>query len=230
MVFVNAIIAFMPLLFQSVFTHNYKLMKHRILTMLVLVVALIITTMPRSFGQEQEIAQEEEPKNDLRSQWAELLKSSETYLDKKIIRITSLSEYRNVLGDSLTSYTNSIESLKAEKSKIELETSALKSELETVKAELAASEKLNDNMSFFGILLSKSVYSIIVWSIVALLVVVIMLMYGRVKKVAQSTKRVKASFTQVSEDFRAYQFEAKENQIKLKRELQTALNKLELNR
>ena len=227
MVFVNAIIAFMPLLFQSVFTHNYKLMKHRILTMLVLVVALIITTMPRSFGQEQEIAQEEEPKNDLRSQWAELLKSSETYLDKKIIRITSLSEYRNVLGDS---FTNSIESLKAEKSKIELETSALKSELETVKAELAASEKLNDNMSFFGILLSKSVYSIIVWSIVALLVVVIMLMYGRVKKVAQSTKRVKASFTQVSEDFRAYQFEAKENQIKLKRELQTALNKLELNR
>lgn len=194
--------------------------------MLVLVVALMITTMPQSFGQEQE----EEPKNDLRSQWAELIKSSGTYLDKKIIRITSLTEYRNALGDSLTSYTNSIESLKAERNKIELENSTLKSELETIKEELAASEKLNDNMSLFGILLSKSVYSIIVWSIVALLIVVIILMFARVKKVAQSAKRIKNSFTQVSEDFRAYQFEAKENQIKLKRELQTALNKLELNR
>jgi len=205
-------------------------MKYRILTMLVLVVALVITTSPQSFGQEQGQEQVEPPKNDLRSQWAELIQSSGTYLDKKIIRITSLSEYRNALGDSLTSYTNSIESLKAEKSKIELETNALKSELESVKSELEASEKLNDNMSFFGILLSKAAYSIIVWSIVVLLVVVIIVMFARMKKVVQSAKRIKTSFTQVSEDFRAHQFEAKENQIKIKRELQTALNKLELNR
>lgn len=205
-----------------------KLMKKRILTLSVLMVALMITTIPRLFGQETE--QEDVSKNDLRSQWEELIKSSGTYADKKIIRITSLSEYRNALGDSLTQYANTIESLKSEKSKTELENNALKSELEAVKAELEASEKLNDNMSFFGLLLSKSAYNIIVWSIVVVLIVVILVMYARMKKVAQSAKRIKSSFTQVNEEFRAHQFEAKENQIKIKRELQTALNKLEVSR
>ncbi|MGW8123944.1 hypothetical protein ACV07N_14895 [Roseivirga echinicomitans] len=202
-------------------------MKYRILSMIVLVVALMVTTTSPSFGQEE---QEEAPKNDLRSQWEELIKSSETYLDKKIIRITKLSEYREVLGDSLSNYTHTIEELKGEKDKVAVELSALKQELDAVKAELMSSEKLNDNMSLFGMLLSKSLYSIIVWSIIGLLIVVIIFMMARVKRVYKSAKRIKSSFTQVSEDFRTYQFEAKENQIKLKRELQTALNKLETNR
>ncbi len=226
--FANAIFAIKPLRFKSVLPNNYKRMKYRFLTVLVLMVALLITNRTPSFGQEE--VQEEVVKTDLISQLESLIESSGTYVDKKIIRITSLNEFRSALGDSLASYSNSIESLNIEKNKIELEVNDLRSELESVKAELEASEKLNDNMSFFGILLSKSVYNIIVWSIVAVLIGVILVMLARMKKVAQSAKRIKGSFTQVSEEFRAYQFEAKENQIKIKRELQTALNKLELNR
>lgn len=41
-------------------------------------------------------------------------------------------------------------------------------------------------------------------------------------------KRVKSAYSKIVEDYRNQRYEATEKQIKLKRELQTALNKLEM--
>ena len=52
-------------------------------------------------------------------------------------------------------------------------------------------------------------------------------MYGRIKHVCGVVKRVKAAYSKIVEDYRNQRFQATEKQIKLKRELQTALNRLE---
>lgn len=185
-------------------------------------VALTLTITFESYGQQ------EESSTTLRNQWAEMIKSSETYNDYKIIKINKLQEFRSVMGDSLSSYTGSLESLKSEKEKVATELEYLKTDLEQVRAQLLASQAQIDSIGLLGISMGKNTYNVVVWSIIAVLGAVVFIIYARIKRVCEVVKRVKTAYSKISDEYRNHRYEAKENQIKLKRELQTALNKLEL--
>ena len=187
--------------------------------------ALFFSTVYNLSGQE-----EIPPSNNLRDVWAEMLKSSETYQEYKIIKLTKLAAFRNAMGDSLSAYSNSIDALNTDKAKIMAELKATNSELAEVKILLTEMEKVDAEIAFLGLGFKKTTYNVMVWSIVVLLVVLIFTMYVKIARVVRKAKRIKTSYSTMNDEYRSFKFEAKENQIKIKRELQTALNKLDVSR
>ena len=89
------------------------------------------------------------------------------------------------------------------------------------------SERENAKIGFLGLSVRKGFYNAMVWSIIALLATIVLVVYTRIKHVCSVVKRVKSAYSKIVDEYRHQRFQATENQITLRRELQTALNRLE---
>jgi Skp family chaperone for outer membrane proteins len=86
-------------------------------------------------------------------------------------------------------------------------------------------------MNFFGILITKSVYNVILWGIVIGLVVLLIFLYLAFLNANRVAKQAKNDKVRVDEELEDLRKTDHDKQVKIKRELQTALNKLdELNK
>jgi archaellum component FlaC len=197
-------------------------MKSKYLPLLVLSLLLYIATESRLNAQEIDLS------NTLRDQWTSLIKSSESYNEHKIIKLTKLQDFRGALNDSLSDYSKHLSTLKSESAQLKSEVESLKSDLVKISSEWQLSQTTNAEIGFLGMNFRKSFYNAMVWSIIALLSVVVFVMYTRIKRVCSVVKRVKSAYSRISDEYRSHRYQAKEHQIRLKRELQTALNKLEM--
>lgn len=157
----------------------------------------------------------------------EILDEAESYQEYKVIKTSRLRDFKSAMYDSLTSYKSTINTLQSELSSVKKEMKELKSQFIQVQASLEESRAGSDLINFLWFDMKKLTYSIFVWSVVALLIMCLVIMYGRIKHVCAVVKRVKIAYSKIVEDYRNQRFQATEKQIKLKRELQTALNKLE---
>jgi len=165
--------------------------------------------------------------NSLDKTFTEILDGAESYQEYKVIKTSKLRDFRSAMYDSLTSYKSTITSLQTELSSVKQEMEDLKNQFNEVQQTLQNSQANSDLISFLWFDMKKLTYSIFVWSLVALLIMCLVIMYGRIKHVCGVVKRVKSAYSKIVEDYRNQRFQATENQIKLRRELQTALNKLE---
>ncbi len=148
----------------------------------------------------------------------------------KLVKVPRLQEFWKVASDTVRVKREEIVSLKSQIVTLDSKIASLQSKLSETEQMLAESEKLNDNISFVGIPMSKSAYNIMVWIIIAGLivaVVVIYLMYVRSNRVTADSRSALESLDQELKD---HKDRARETQVKLKRELQTALNTIHENR
>lgn len=197
-------------------------MKSKYLPLLVLLLLQCIATESRLNAQESDTS------NSLGDQWTSMIKSSESYNEHKIIKFTKLQDFRAALNDSLNDYSQNLSRLKSESAQLKSEVASLKSDLTRMSNEWQLSQSTNSKIGFLGMNFRKSFYNALVWSIIALLSVVVFVMYARIKRVCSVVKRVKSAYSRISDEYRSHRYQAKEHQIRLKRELQTALNKLEM--
>lgn len=165
--------------------------------------------------------------NTLDQTFSEILDKAESYQDYKVIRTSKLREFRSSMYDSLTSYKSTISSLKQDLAKVRLEMEDLKGQFIQVQQSLEETQAGSDLIGFLWFDVKKNTYSIILWSFISLLVLCLGIMYVRIKHVCEVVKRVKTAYSKIVEDYRNQRFQSTEKQIKLKRELQTALNRLE---
>ena len=107
------------------------------------------------------------------------------------------------------------------------ELKAIQAELNIIKDKLMVSERENAKIGFLGLSVREGFYNAMVWSIIALLATIVLVVYTRIKHVCNVVKRVKSAYSKVVEEYRNQRFAATENRITLRRELQTALNRLE---
>ena len=159
--------------------------------------------------------------------FTEILDEAESYQEYKVIKTSKLRQFRNAMYDSLTSYKSTISSLQQELSTIKSEMAELKTQFSSVQESLQESQASSDMIGFLWFDMKKLTYSIFVWSLVCLLVLCLVIMYGRIKHVCGVVKRVKTAYSKIVDDYRNQRFQATEKQMKLRRELQTALNRLE---
>jgi hypothetical protein len=118
--------------------------------------------------------------------------------------------------------------LNSESAQLKSKVESLKSDLTKMSSEWQLSQSTNSEIGFLGMKFRKSFYNAMVWSTIALLSVTLFVMYTRIKRVCSVVKRVKSAYSRISDEYRSHRYQAKEHQIRLKRELQTALNKLEM--
>lgn len=164
----------------------------------------------------------------LNASFTKLLDESESYEDYKVIRTSKLLRFKSAMLDSLSGYNETIASLETEVNTLKADMEDLKRNYEAITTSLAQSEAQNNQISFLWFNVEKSAYNIVVWSFVGFLAIIATILYFRIKHVCAVVKRVKAAYSKIMEEYRHQRFQATEKQMKLKRELQTMQNKLDM--
>jgi preprotein translocase subunit SecF len=202
-------------------------MKYLSMKSFFLSVVLFVLVVGPAFAQ----AEEENIPQKLSDQYKDMIESSETFQQYKVIPITKMNGFGEALKDTLSRYRNNIVSVKNERDAVEENNDSLQQQLADVKIELTETQKEVDSMNFFGILITKSVYNVILWGIVIGLVVLLIFLYLAFLNANRVAKQAKNDKVRVDEELEDLRKTAHDKQVKIKRELQTALNKLdELNK
>lgn len=162
----------------------------------------------------------------LEEQYQQFYEKANSWEEYKMIKKPGLSDFWNVVSDTLDAQQQKINDAIAKVKSLENNIEELNSKLNDTESSLATSNQLNDSISFMGVEMSKAVYNIFVWAIIAafaLLAVSTFLMFKRSNSVTQDTR---AAFAKLETQFDDHRESSREMQVKLKRELQTALNAL----
>jgi len=169
-------------------------------------------------------AQENTP---LRTVLSDIMSESESYQEYKVIKASKLLNFRTAMSDSINGYQLQIKNLEMSVVETKAELKTIQVELNIIKDKLMVSERENAKIGILGLSVRKGFYNALVWSIIALLATIVLVVYARIKHVCSVVKRVKSAYSKIVDEYRHQRFQATENQITLRRELQTALNRLE---
>jgi hypothetical protein len=163
----------------------------------------------------------------LNKKWELTLSKAEDYQYYKVIKKTELTELWKVVEDSLRRLN---ESLYQQKIKIKQQDNQLLQLQQQVNDTKTMLEKMNnekDNISFLGASVNKNTYVNILWIVMLLVVIVagiIFFMYYGSNKI---TMQKKSEHDQLFKSFEEYKLARIEVERKLRRELQTYMNKIE---
>lgn len=165
--------------------------------------------------------------DNLRSELTNIMSGAETYEEYKVIKTSKLLNFKSAMVDSINDYQKQIKNLELNAVESEAEVKSLQMELDMIKGKLEVSESENAAIGFLGLSVNKSLYNALVWSVIGLLTMVVAVIYTRIKHVCAVVKRVKSAYSKIVDEYRNQRFQATEKQMMLRRELQTALNRLE---
>lgn len=162
----------------------------------------------------------------LQAKYVNMLETTETYEQYKVIPRTTLNAFWSEVSDSLSQNSRTINELTLNIAGEKAKAIAAEASMNETQAQLEESLNKNDSISFLKISFSKTGYHLLVWLIILVLAVlgaIAYLMFVRSNKV---TIRVRQDHDELLKEFDAHKDKAREAQVKLKRELQTALNQL----
>jgi septal ring factor EnvC (AmiA/AmiB activator) len=101
----------------------------------------------------------------------------------------------------------------------------LKSNLTNTQATLDRTTNEKNNMSLFGLQMSKPSYNILMWSIIGVLLALLILFIYKFKNSHLITKDAKKALEEIEEEFEEHRKVALEREQKVRRQLQDELNK-----
>lgn len=163
----------------------------------------------------------------LNSKYDAMIQKAETYEKYKVIPTASLSAFWQEVRDTLSSYRQDINLAQAEIVSIGQTLKSTNDSLAVVNERLAASEEVNSEIAFLGLSFNKSLYNTLVWGLMGTLLVFMAVLYFSFKNAHVVTGRAKKDLAQVRDELESLRNLSNEKQVKLKRELQTALNQLD---
>lgn len=169
----------------------------------------------------------EQVERNLEEQYEYLMKKSTTYQDYKVIKVVGLNQLWQNINDSIGLAHSNYYTAKREIKSLNEELTAVKDSLSTTSASLEESNYNRDRISFIGIPLLKGAYNTIVWGIILILAIIVVVLFMRFMKSNTVTKSTRGEYGKLEEEFENYKKNARENEINLKRDLQTAHNTIE---
>lgn len=185
---------------------------------LILGIVVLFCVATSAFSQDQSLT----------GQFNDILDKAESYESYKVIKTSKLLKFKSVMLDSLVAYKNSINALDAQLAQMKADLDIIKNDYTLIKTQLNESEVKNATIGLLGFNINKGSYNIVLWSFVVLLMSAIAILYMRVKHVCAVVKRVKSAYSKIMDEYRTQRHQSVEKQIKLKRELQTVQNRLEM--
>ena len=161
----------------------------------------------------------------LKQQFDDMLKASNRYQTFKVVRQNFLNAFMSNVSDSIVGYTREIGELKqtiaTQKTKIEEQATTI-SEREANIGELT-DEK--DSISLLGVPLSKTMYSLILWSAIGVLLVGLLLALARMRVAVASSKEARLANEKVTAELEASRKSRLKVEQNLRRQLQDERNK-----
>lgn len=165
--------------------------------------------------------------NTLDEKYQNMIETTESYNQYKMIPRTTIDGFWSEVQDSLRSNNAKVRNLNSRIQDQKTSIDNLTSEEAEIQSKLDKSLKLNDSILFFGIELTKMVYHIIVWGLIIILVVAAIMFYTMFHKSNRVTVRSKKELETMQLAFEKHKTQSRETQVKLKRELQTAINMMD---
>jgi len=148
----------------------------------------------------------------------------------KLVKTPRLREFWNIVSDTVSDKRSQIAKGKMEIQKLNKELELTNQKLAETNELLVQSNSLNHSILFIGIEFNKSFYNAMVWLIILGLTIAIGAIYLLFMRSNQVTKEAQKALVSVEKEFKDHKDSTREAQIKLKRELQTALNTIHENR
>ncbi|MEQ6167438.1 MULTISPECIES: hypothetical protein [unclassified Ekhidna] len=162
----------------------------------------------------------------LQQKFDNMLENTETYERYKVIPRTDLNAFWSEVTDTLNQKQQKIQQLQTETRDAKALAQQARAQLSDVQVKLDESLELNDTIYFLGIPFSKVGYHIMVWVIIIALAVLAVIAYFMFMRSNSVTSRTKREYEALQAEFEEHKTKAREMQVKLKRELQTAVNQL----
>ena len=161
-----------------------------------------------------------------------VIKKSSNWTDEKgqsyeVIKRNMMLTLKAHTLDSLNAFQARLESTKNIVSTQQKEINTLKTDLAKTEDSLASTNLEKDSLVFLGIQMSKSNYSLLMWSIIAALLVFLLLFIYKFKNSNVVTKATKSALVEMENEFTAHRRIALDREQKVKRQLQDLINKHE---
>lgn len=163
--------------------------------------------------------------NTLNSQFENLISQSNSWQNYKVIDKGSLTVYQRNVMDSLESVKSKIKAQQQVVDSHENEIKKLNNNILSLENTLEETRNEKDSVSLLGILLPKSTYSLIMWSIVLLLIAMLVFYIYRYSNSNVIAKKSMQDLNDLQEEYENYRKSAIEREQKVRRQLQDEINK-----
>jgi len=166
----------------------------------------------------------------IESQFEYLTKKSNGWKDERgqryeVIRIQWIEKIKKNTLDSLKAVRKNLNDTKVVVTKQDNEISKLKTSLSSTQDTLDQTNSQKDNISLFGIQMSKSSYNGLMWSIIGVLSALMLFFMYKFKSSNSVTREAKKSLAEIEEEFEGHRRNALEREQKVRRQLQDEINK-----
>ncbi len=190
---------------------------------------LLVFCVLTLFGQEktanEETAKVNQNNGTIEQRIDYLISSSNNYQEYKVIKKTALNSIKKTILDTISELENSLNKSNktiAEKSE---EIAILQENLKEINKSLKQVTNEKDRFSFFGLLINKELYSILLWGIIAVLLIGLFVIFGMFKQANKITIKTKTDIQEIEEEFENHRKTSLEREQKIKRELQDYKNR-----
>lgn len=158
-------------------------------------------------------------------QFEDLIKKSNNYQDYKVVKKDKIYQLRENVTDSLTQLESNIVTISTEIETQKSEISNLTSELDTTKNELTISKGKENGINVLGILTNKSTYTLIVFTTIGILLLIIIVLFIKYKNGFDIIKTTKNKLAETDEEFENFRQRSLEREQQIRRKLQDEINK-----
>jgi tetrahydromethanopterin S-methyltransferase subunit B len=163
----------------------------------------------------------------LNSQYELMKKQSNNYQIYKVVKESTLDEFWKTTRDSLQKERAEIKNLSSDMAQLRIRVTELEATVTQRDAALEEQKHMIDNMDFMGISLTKGAYKTVSWVLILALAAAALILFIRFSSANRITVQSKRDYQILQEEFETHRLKTRENESKLKRDLQTEINKFE---
>jgi len=156
-----------------------------------------------------------------------LKQKSNRWEDYRVVKESWLNSFWSNVQDSVNLLKADLAEANLKIREQQMTLNEQKRAIDEVQARLDESLYRNSRISFLGFLIPQTTYAGIVWGIIAALALTLLIGYWRFRQNEKTTRKKIRDFNELSSEFEEYRKIVRQREIRIKRELQTANNKLE---
>ena len=142
----------------------------------------------------------------------QLIEEGSTYKEYNMVKKKKVKSFRDEILASKDSLENIIEQQKNKQNELNESIENLEEELAEIRQSSDQLRKRTDSIAFLGMQLEKTVYHLIVWSIIGILAVISILLFINYRKSHVVTKATKESMRNLETEYEEYRRNAIEKQ------------------
>ncbi len=172
-------------------------------------------------------AQDTADDNTLQKQFDDMKTRSNNYQIYKVVKVTDLDSFWSSAKDTLKSERKEIIQMRSEINALKAEVNSLQAQVNERDNTLEEQEYQIEHMSFLGIPLTKSAYITFTWVLIFGLLIAAIVFYARFHGAHKVTSQTQSEMKKVQEEFDLHRQRTRDNETKLKRDLQTEINRVE---